>query len=352
MPSHRRPLRGRRPRRAEAEPGPLHRDGPGRGDRLRPDQRRRPDPDPARQGPPLRQGRAPLLEADAGDAHADRRLPGGGDATAWDTQILRAQAGLKNTGTGETFRVIECKNPPLQGRSGGGLFTDDFYVAGVCDFADPQHGNGLYAEPASIYRLLDRSKLMALYDPERRRGRDSSHARCSPTAAVAARRASTGASRRPTASIDDPAALDVRAPSRRSPPRASRGSRSGVIAEMRGTARAGRSWRAEPTTDRETEAVPAEMSRQNIDAPAGCPGRGGRQSRGPAGPLPGPEELAAEVLAAAEGCESAGWRDALTAGPSPLGGRLRHSASRSDSAGEAPVTSQGPLPARLSPRSR
>ena len=59
-------------------------------------------------------------------------------------------------GTGETFHVIECKNPPKQGRSGGGLFTNDYYVAGVCDFADPQHGNGLYAEPASIYRLLMR----------------------------------------------------------------------------------------------------------------------------------------------------------------------------------------------------
>jgi hypothetical protein len=47
-------------------------------------------------------------------------------------------------------------------------------VAGVCDFADPQHGNGLYAEPASIYRLLDRNKLVALYDPSARSRPDAS----------------------------------------------------------------------------------------------------------------------------------------------------------------------------------
>ncbi len=91
----------------------------------------------------------------------------GKDATAWSTKILRTNARLKNTGSGETFFVTECEFAPKQGRSGGGLFTDDGYVAGVCDFADPQHGHGLYAVPQSIYKILDRNKLVALYKPTR-----------------------------------------------------------------------------------------------------------------------------------------------------------------------------------------
>ena len=54
---------------------------------------------------------------------------------------------------------------PKQGRSGGGLFTDDGYIAGVCNFAEPQGNHGLYATPRSIYNLLDRNNLMALYAP-------------------------------------------------------------------------------------------------------------------------------------------------------------------------------------------
>ena len=56
---------------------------------------------------------------------------------------------------------------PKQGRSGGGLFTTDGYVAGVCNFAEPRGDHGLYATPRSIYSILDRNNLMALYAPVR-----------------------------------------------------------------------------------------------------------------------------------------------------------------------------------------
>ena len=59
---------------------------------------------------------------------------------------------------------------PKQGRSGGGLFTTDGYVAGVCNFAEPRGDHGLYATPRSIYSLLDRNNLMALYAPVPARG--------------------------------------------------------------------------------------------------------------------------------------------------------------------------------------
>jgi thiol-disulfide isomerase/thioredoxin len=84
----------------------------------------------------------------------------GQDATAWNTQIInpkmRAMKG---------YEAIECWFAPKQGRSGGGLFTTDGYVAGVCDFAEPQGNHGLYASPASIYHLLDRNEMTALYAP-------------------------------------------------------------------------------------------------------------------------------------------------------------------------------------------
>lgn len=197
----------------------------------------------------------------------------GHDATAWDTQILRAKAGLRNTGTGETFHVIECKNPPKQGRSGGGLFTDDYYVAGVCDFADPQHGNGLYAEPASIYRLLDRNKMTALYDPS---DRDSSKAMLANNAKP--RRPAGGTYRAQSPSegeitIPPPGAFGIKPPvvasgdsQSRKPVGASGWQRPGSAPSVGASQLASRRQVAE-----EAEAIPAEMSRENADSPPSPP---------------------------------------------------------------------------------
>jgi thiol-disulfide isomerase/thioredoxin len=86
----------------------------------------------------------------------------GNDATAWSTKISK-------TGTahidGRTYAAVECLFAPKLGRSGGGLYTEDGYLVGVCDFADRQNNRGLYASPQSIYRFLDRNKLTALYAP-------------------------------------------------------------------------------------------------------------------------------------------------------------------------------------------
>jgi thiol-disulfide isomerase/thioredoxin len=88
----------------------------------------------------------------------------GHDATAWHTKISKAR--IQNFLTGNpTYEAIECEVAPKQGRSGGGLFTDDGYIAGICNFAEPTGNHGLYATPRSIYHLLDRNNLMALYAP-------------------------------------------------------------------------------------------------------------------------------------------------------------------------------------------
>jgi hypothetical protein len=48
---------------------------------------------------------------------------------------------------------------PVQGRSGGGLFTTDGFVIGVCNAADPADDEGLYAALEPIHAELDRMGL-------------------------------------------------------------------------------------------------------------------------------------------------------------------------------------------------
>ena len=87
----------------------------------------------------------------------------GHDATAWHTLIVNPR--MKGLSGNPSYQAIECMIAPKQGRSGGGLFTTDGYVAGVCNFAEPRGDHGLYATPRSIYSILDRNNLMALYEP-------------------------------------------------------------------------------------------------------------------------------------------------------------------------------------------
>ncbi|MBX6312982.1 MAG: trypsin-like peptidase domain-containing protein, partial [Isosphaeraceae bacterium] len=86
----------------------------------------------------------------------------GNDATAWSTKV---SGGKTVESQGRRCAKVECTLAPKQGRSGGGLYTVDGYVAGVCDFADYGGNRGLYATPASIHHLLNRNQLAFLYDP-------------------------------------------------------------------------------------------------------------------------------------------------------------------------------------------
>jgi thiol-disulfide isomerase/thioredoxin len=97
--------------------------------------------------------------------------PEGTDATVWHTVIRRPRI-LNFLSGNPQYEAVECDVAPKQGRSGGGLFTADGYIAGVCNFAEPQGDHGLYATPRSIYSLLDRNNLMALYAPPTRGSAD------------------------------------------------------------------------------------------------------------------------------------------------------------------------------------
>jgi hypothetical protein len=88
----------------------------------------------------------------------------GNDATAWNTEITEPT--FRGMPERPGYEAIQCRYSPIQGRSGGGLFTDDGYVAGVCNFAfDKRVSQGLYAHPRSIQKILDRNGYEDIYLP-------------------------------------------------------------------------------------------------------------------------------------------------------------------------------------------
>ncbi|HUY34091.1 MAG TPA: trypsin-like peptidase domain-containing protein [Pirellulales bacterium] len=55
---------------------------------------------------------------------------------------------------------------PVQGRSGGGLFTNDGLLVGVCNAADPADDGGMYAALGAIHAELDRMGLAEMCQEE------------------------------------------------------------------------------------------------------------------------------------------------------------------------------------------
>jgi hypothetical protein len=58
---------------------------------------------------------------------------------------------------------VQAKGAPVEGRSGGGLFNQRGELIGVCNCADPQGNEGLYAGLESIHAELDRIGLSEIY---------------------------------------------------------------------------------------------------------------------------------------------------------------------------------------------
>jgi hypothetical protein len=65
---------------------------------------------------------------------------------------------------------ITAAGQPVDGRSGGGLFTTDGLLIGICNAADPADDEGLYAALASIHWQLDQIGQSEIY----RRGETAS----------------------------------------------------------------------------------------------------------------------------------------------------------------------------------
>ncbi|MCE5269130.1 MAG: trypsin-like peptidase domain-containing protein [Planctomycetaceae bacterium] len=80
----------------------------------------------------------------------------GADPTARRSQVTRLNRfqGPPN---------IEVAGQPVEGRSGGGLFSADGYVIGVCNAADPSDREGLFVAADAIRAQLDQEQLSFVY---------------------------------------------------------------------------------------------------------------------------------------------------------------------------------------------
>ncbi|MDR2706885.1 MAG: trypsin-like peptidase domain-containing protein, partial [Planctomycetaceae bacterium] len=62
------------------------------------------------------------------------------------------------------FHYIQVYGAPVSGRSGGGLFTEDGYLIGVCNTADPVQNDGHFVPPQIIRHVLQSRQLSEIYE--------------------------------------------------------------------------------------------------------------------------------------------------------------------------------------------
>lgn len=61
---------------------------------------------------------------------------------------------------------IEVAGQPVDGRSGGGLFSASGQLIGVCNAADPEENEGIYAALMSIQETLAKNNLRFVFEPK------------------------------------------------------------------------------------------------------------------------------------------------------------------------------------------
>jgi thiol-disulfide isomerase/thioredoxin len=61
---------------------------------------------------------------------------------------------------------LEVSGSPVEGRSGGGLFSQEGTLIGICNAADPSANEGLYAALELIHQQLDRAELAFVYSKQ------------------------------------------------------------------------------------------------------------------------------------------------------------------------------------------
>jgi thiol-disulfide isomerase/thioredoxin len=100
---------------------------------------------------------APLgTKPQAGDRVTGMGCSGGAAPTAEESHI-------NSIGRFRGPPNLQVAGQPVQGRSGGGLFDAQGRVIGVCNAADPEDNEGLFAAQESIYKELDRAGLSFVY---------------------------------------------------------------------------------------------------------------------------------------------------------------------------------------------
>jgi hypothetical protein len=107
----------------------------------------------------------------AGDAVASTGCNNGDDPSVQHSRINAIDQFLdpaEQRGGGAAGRPhapwnVEVAGQPVVGRSGGGLFSADGMLIGVCNAAEPVDQEGLFAALGSIHAALDQQRLASLY---------------------------------------------------------------------------------------------------------------------------------------------------------------------------------------------
>ena len=107
----------------------------------------------------------------AGDAVTSVGCNNGDDPTAQHSQItvldrFRDPVELRGgtvVGVPHSAWNLQVAGEPVVGRSGGGLFSADGMVIGVCNAKEPEDHEGLFAALGSIHAVLDQQGLASLY---------------------------------------------------------------------------------------------------------------------------------------------------------------------------------------------
>ena len=107
----------------------------------------------------------------AGDAVTSVGCNNGDDPTVQHSQVNSLdrfldpaeQRGGNAAGRPHAPWNLQVAGQPVIGRSGGGLFSSDGMVIGVCNAAEPDDHEGLFAALGSIHAALDQQGLSSLY---------------------------------------------------------------------------------------------------------------------------------------------------------------------------------------------
>lgn len=89
---------------------------------------------------------------------------GGANPTVRAHRIMSTDRIGTPTDNAVPFHYIQVSGAPVSGRSGGGLFSEDGYLIGVCNTADPVENDGHFVPPHVIRQVLKSQRLDMILD--------------------------------------------------------------------------------------------------------------------------------------------------------------------------------------------
>ena len=77
--------------------------------------------------------------------------------------VMQGRVNAINRYVGPPANIVVA-GQPVDGRSGGGLFSEDGLLIGVCQAADPEYQEGIYGHLPAVHKYLDAANLSFIYN--------------------------------------------------------------------------------------------------------------------------------------------------------------------------------------------